>query len=302
MTAIAETPLFELSCVTYAYGASQPALRDCSLAIRSGSRNVLLGANGSGKTTLLQHLNALLRPTGGEIRFEGKPLDYRRAAVDALRRRVGLVFQNPDRQLFSASVAEDVSFGPFNLGLDEAAVRLRVTAALAAVDLTDEALRPVHHLSFGQKKRASIAGVLAMEPDVLLLDEPMAGLDSGMQSELLAILDRLARRGVTVVLSTHDVDFAYCWADCIHLLAAGRCVSSFAGSELGARKSELAAAGHSLPSVVALHQSLATRGVVAWQPAPRSLAELQAALDRQHRHPVDALPRVAGDSVRRSAA
>ena len=269
--------LLEALSLSHRYADGSLGLDGCSLAIRRGSRNALLGANGSGKTTLLMHCNGLLQPSAGSLRFAGAPLDRSRAGLAALRRRVGLVFQNPDQQLFSASVIEDVSFGPLNLGLDEATVRGRVAEALAAVGMSEQAKRPVHHLSFGQKKRVCIAGVLAMQPEVLLLDEPMAGLDAAMQHELLAVLDRLAGQGITIVLSTHDVDFAYRWADDIHLLAAGRCLASFAAVELPAQAAMLKQAGQALPAVVALQGALAARGIAAGTPA-RSLEALLAQL------------------------
>ena len=269
--------LLEALSLSHRYADGSLGLDGCSLAIRRGSRNALLGANGSGKTTLLMHCNGLLQPSAGSLRFAGAPLDRSRAGLAALRRRVGLVFQNPDQQLFSASVQEDVSFGPLNLGLDEATVRGRVGEALAAVGMVEHANRPVHHLSFGQKKRVCIAGVLAMQPEVLLLDEPMAGLDAAMQHELLAVLDRLAGQGITIVLSTHDVDFAYRWADDIHLLAAGRCLASFAAVELPAQAAMLKQAGQALPAVVALQGALAARGIAAGTPA-RSLEALLAQL------------------------
>ncbi len=269
--------LLEALSLSHRYADGSLGLDGCSLAIRRGSRNALLGANGSGKTTLLMHCNGLLQPSAGSLRFAGAPLDRSRAGLAALRRRVGLVFQNPDQQLFSASVVEDVSFGPLNLGLDEATVRGRVAEALAAVGMSEQAGRPVHHLSFGQKKRVCIAGVLAMQPEVLLLDEPMAGLDAAMQHELLAVLDRLAGQGITIVLSTHDVDFAYRWADDIHLLAAGRCLASFAAVELPAQAAMLKQAGQALPAVVALQGALAARGIAAGTPA-RSLDALLAQL------------------------
>jgi cobalt/nickel transport system ATP-binding protein len=269
--------LLEAVSLSHRYADGSPGLDGCSLGIRRGSRNALLGANGSGKTTLLMHCNGLLRPSAGSLRFAGAPLDLSRAGLTALRRRVGLVFQNPDRQLFSASVVEDVSFGPLNLGLDEATVRVRVAEALAAVGMSEHANRPVHQLSFGQKKRVCIAGVLAMQPEVLLLDEPMAGLDAAMQSDLLAVLDRLAGQGITIVLSTHDVDFAYRWADDIHLLAAGRCLASFAAAELPAQAEALKQAGQPLPAVVVLQDALAARGIAAGTPA-RSLDALLAQL------------------------
>ena len=270
--------LLEACALRHVYADGSIGLDDCTLAIRPGSRNALLGSNGSGKTTLLQHFNALLRPTDGQVRFAGQPVDYGRTGLNALRRKVGLVFQNPDRQLFSASVIEDVSFGPLNLGLDEATVRQRVGQALAAVGMTDLADKPVHHLSFGQKKRVCIAGVLAMQPAVLLLDEPMAGLDAAMQVELQGVLDGLTAQGITIVLSTHDVDFAYRWADAIHLLAAGRCLASFPAAELPARGPDLAAAGQPLPAVVAVHRALVAHGALPAERAPRGLDQLLAHL------------------------
>ncbi|HEX8605831.1 MAG TPA: ABC transporter ATP-binding protein, partial [Pseudoduganella sp.] len=175
-------------------------------------------------------------------------------------------------------VEEDVSFGPLNLGLDAGTVRRRVDAALEAVGLRGHAGRAVHHLSFGQKKRVCIAGVLAMEPEVLLLDEPMAGLDAPMQLELAALLDRLVDGGVTVLLSTHDVDFAFGWADEIHLLAAGRCIAAGPAAEMAARADLLHAAGHRVPLAIALHAELAARGMLQAHPAPRTVPALLAAL------------------------
>lgn len=270
--------LLETRALGHTYADGSTALVDCSLSIQSGSRNALLGVNGSGKTTLLQHLNGLLRPTAGTVSVDGKPLDYGRAALNALRCRIGLVFQNPDHQLFSSSVLEDVSFGPLNLGLDAGTVRQRVAEALDAVGMTGLADKPVHHLSFGQKKRACIAGVLAMQPDLLLLDEPMAGLDTPMQADLLAVLERLSARGITILLATHDVDFAYRWADHLHLLAAGRCIASFAAGDLPDQAPALAAAGQKMPAVVDLHRALLARGLFAARPVPRSLDTLLAGL------------------------
>lgn len=270
--------LLQFEELSYRYADGSTGLDGCSLAVVRGSRNAVLGANGSGKTTLFQHANGLMRPSAGTVRYAGQPVDYGRHGLRELRSRVGMIFQNPDRQLFSASVAEDVSFGPLNLGLDNDTVRQRVAAALAAVGLADMGERPVHHLSFGQKKRACIAGVLAMHPELLVLDEPKAGLDPAMQADLLAILDNLHRQGMSILLSTHDVDFAYRWADHIHLMAAGRCVASFAAGDLPGRANELAEAGLPLPSVITLHGRLVEQGLVPAEPPPRSTDALLAML------------------------
>lgn len=276
--------LLALHDVRYRYGDAGGGLDGCSLHIAHGTRNALIGANGAGKTTLLLHASGLLRPQGGHVEFAGQALDYRRRSLNALRRRVGLVFQNPDRQLFAATVAEDVSFGPLNLGLSDDEVRRRVAEALVAVGIDEHGERPLHQLSFGQKKRVCIAGVLAMQPELLLLDEPMAGLDAAMQSELLAVLDTLTRRGIGILLSTHDVDFAYRWADAIHVLAAGRCTASFAAPALAAHAPALLAAGQALPRVLALEQSLKAHGLLANAPPVRSLDDLLAQLNPESPH------------------
>jgi cobalt/nickel transport system ATP-binding protein len=277
------TPLLEMRALGYAYPDGSAGLRNCNLALGRGLRHALLGANGAGKTTLLQHLNALLRPSAGTLYWEGQPFDYGRAGVTALRRRIGLVFQNPERQLFSAHVEEDVSFGPLNLGLDEATVRQRVASALDMVGMREHARRPVHHLSFGQKKRVCIAGVLAMEPEVLLLDEPMSGLDASMQVELAGLLDDLATRGVTILLSTHDMDFTFSWADEIHLMASGSCISSGPALAVAMQADLLHAAGQRAPLALALHAELAARGLLPRTPVPRSVDALLDALRPPHR-------------------
>ena len=270
--------LLELHDVSYRYPDGSIGLNDCSLTIRRGSRNVLIGANGSGKTTLFQHANGLLRPKSGVVRYAGVEIDYSRAGLRELRGKVGMVFQNPDHQLFSASVQEDVSFGPLNLGLDMATVRARVAEALQAVGMAGHADKAVHNLSFGQKKRVCIAGVLAMQPELLILDEPMAGLDHAMQQELLAVLDSLHADGITLLLATHDIDFAYRWAERIHLMAAGRCTASLPAAELADRAATLAAVGLPLPEIIILHRGLVERGVLPLAPTPRCTASLLAML------------------------
>jgi cobalt/nickel transport system ATP-binding protein len=264
--------------VGYVYPDGRAGLQRCSLRLRAAARHAILGANGAGKTTLLQHLNALLRPQVGQVCFQGQPIDYRRQGLQRVRQGVGLVFQNPDRQLFSANVYEDVSFGPLNLGLGERQVRQLVEQALSAVGMAEHVDRPVQELSFGQKKRVCIAGVLAMQPQVLLLDEPMAGLDADMQRDLTVLLDGLTDQGVTVVLTSHDVDFAYRWADDIHLLAAGRCIASVPAADLPRHTEALRAAAQPSPIALRLHAALAERGWVADQTAPRSIESLLATL------------------------
>ncbi|MDR1367895.1 MAG: ATP-binding cassette domain-containing protein [Candidatus Accumulibacter sp.] len=274
-------PLLEFERVSFTYSDGQPGLSACSLTIREGSRNALIGANGAGKTTLFLHANGLFRPQAGCVRYSGQSVDYSRAGLRRLRSDVGLVFQNPDQQLFSASVFEDVSFGPLNLGLDPESVRERVEAALDAVRMSGFSDRLAHNLSFGQRKRICIAGVLAMRPRLLILDEPMAGLDHAMRKDLLSVLDGMHERGITLFLATHDIDFAYRWADRIHLMAAGCCVAAFDAGELSENATALQNAGLPLPDVVGLHRRLVEEGVTAGGDVPRSVRELLDSLTQR---------------------
>lgn len=198
------------------------ALKGVSLSLRRGERLAVLGANGAGKSTFLLQLNGTLRPDSGRLFLHGRPYDYSRAGLRALRSAVALVFQDPDDQLFAGTVSQDVSFGPLNLGLEEETVRRRVAEALAAMNLTALAERPPHHLSHGQRKRAAIAGALAMNPEVLVLDEPTSGLDYRGLRALSEHLTLLGDRGLAIVLSTHDIDFAYEWASRVIVLNEGR--------------------------------------------------------------------------------
>lgn len=197
-------------------------LDGADLTVPRGGRMALLGANGSGKTTLLRTLSGAVRPSAGEVRVDGVGVDYGRAGLRAHRQVVQLVAQNPDDQLFAADVFRDISFGPLNLGLSEAEVQERVDHALAVLSIEDLAERPIHELSFGQRKRVAIAGALAMRPCVLLLDEPTAGLDPQGVDELVAALEALLADHTTVVVATHEVDFALWWADTAAVLVDGR--------------------------------------------------------------------------------
>lgn len=206
-------PLLAVRRLEYTYPGGVVALHGLDLTIEKGRKLAILGPNGSGKTTLLLHLNGTFRPDRGEILLDGRPAGYDRRSLNHWRRRVGLVLQEPDDQLFAATVEQDVSFGPLNLDVSEAEARERVREALESLRIAPLAGRATHTLSFGQKKRAAIAGILAMRPEILVLDEPTAGLDSHGVAHLLGALHQLCEGGTTLVLSTHDVELAYAWAD-----------------------------------------------------------------------------------------
>jgi cobalt/nickel transport system ATP-binding protein len=204
--------ILELEDIYFNYPDETAALSGVSLQVLRQAKIALMGPNGAGKTTLLLHLNGIHKPRSGTIRYNGSPVGYSRKEVNLLRRQVGIVFQDPEQQLLGGTVYQDVSFGPANLKLDEGQINQRVRQALDLCGLTGLADRPVHSLSCGQKKLAAIAGVLAMEPEVIALDEPTASLDPEAASDLMALLDALNARGATVIISTHDVDLAAAWA------------------------------------------------------------------------------------------
>lgn len=213
-------PILQVEDLHFRYPDGTDALSGISFTIQRGSRVALMGPNGAGKSTLLLHLNAIYLPQRGRVVVGG--LEASRATEEQIRTQVGLVFQDPDDQVFSPTVWEDVCFGPRNMGLSPAEVEARAEAALEAVGLLHLRSRSPQRLSLGLKKRAAIAGALAMEPAILALDEPMAFLDPEAQAGLEAILHRLHQRGVTLLAATHDVDWAAAWADEVILLVGGR--------------------------------------------------------------------------------
>ncbi|MEZ5084937.1 MAG: ATP-binding cassette domain-containing protein [Tessaracoccus sp.] len=212
------TMLMETRELTAGFRGRPAVLDGVGVQIEEGKRIALLGANGSGKTTLLRCLSGALTPLAGNVVFDGEVLRRNRDGLRRHRRRVQLVLQDPDDQLFSADVTQDISFGPLNLGLGEDEARLRVEEAMHLLAITHLAERPTHQLSYGERKRVAIAGAVAMRPRVLLLDEPTAGLDPAGVAELMATLDNL---DATVVLATHDVDLALSWADVVMVVADG---------------------------------------------------------------------------------
>ncbi|MFE5399135.1 ATP-binding cassette domain-containing protein [Streptomyces sp. NPDC056568] len=275
----AAPPPVALRGASFAYEEGPDVLSGLDFEVREGRALALLGRNGSGKTTLMRLLSGGLRPDTGTLTVDGEPVAYDRKGLTRLRTTVQLVVQDPDDQLFAASVGQDVSFGPLNLGLSDAEVRSRVEEALAALDIAALADRPTHLLSYGQRKRTAIAGAVAMRPRVLILDEPTAGLDPDGQERLLATLDGLRAGGTTVVMATHDVDLALRWSDDAALLTpdgvhTGPTARTLARAEL------LGRAGLRLPWGVAVARVLRARGLLTDSAAgPRTPEELAALAD-----------------------
>ncbi|MGX9134561.1 energy-coupling factor ABC transporter ATP-binding protein [Rummeliibacillus sp. JY-2-4R] len=215
---------FNIQNLTHTYADGTNALHNLSLTIAKGKKIALLGNNGAGKSTLFQHLNGLLHPTKGTIFFQNQPIKYNRKSLLALRSHIGIVFQDPDSQLFAGNVRQDISFGPLNLGWPIEKVTEMVEWAMKETEVTHLQDKPIHFLSIGQKKRVAIAGVLAMNPDVFILDEPTAGLDPYYAKQILHLLNSIHSDNKTIILSTHDVDFAYEWADEIIVMNNGEVI------------------------------------------------------------------------------
>lgn len=236
---------------SFVYPDGTVALSDIHLDVARGEFCGILGANGSGKTTLLRIMDGLIKEYDGSVTMDGK--EVRRLHPREIYRVMGLVFQNPDDQLFAHSVYEDVAFGPRNMGFDEEEVARRVTRSLEQVDLAELAQKNIHHLSFGQKKRACIAGLLAMGHEVLLLDEPTAGLDPMAEHRMMELLQRLNRDdGVTIVMATHSVDLVPLFLDRLHILSKGRLVRGGTPEEVFTAPAEMEQVKLRLPHVAEL--------------------------------------------------
>ena len=250
-------PAIETRELCYTYEDGTTALDHVSLKAERGRITGILGANGAGKSTLFLNLNGVLTPQSGEVLLDGAPVRRDRKGLAELRRRVGIVFQDPDDQLFSADVYRDISFGAVNLGLPEAEVRHRVEAAMERTGVAHLRDKPTHALSFGQKKRAAIAGVLVMEPEVLILDEPTAGLDPQGVSGLLALLEQL-RDGLNmaILLATHDMDVVPISCDYAYLLGQGHVLLEGTPGELFSKPEVLRANQLRLPRMAHLMEIL----------------------------------------------
>ena len=239
------------------------ALDDVSLTIHDGEFIGLIGHTGSGKSTLVQHLNGLILPTSGQITVDGMDLAEKGTDRRAIRRRVGLVFQYPENQLFEETVAKDIAFGPKNLGLDEAEIDRRVRTAMrrVALDYDKLAQRSVFELSGGQMRRVAIAGVLAMEPQTLVLDEPCAGLDPRGREEILGLISDLHREsGATIVMVSHSMDDVAALAERVIVMNHGKVAMDGTPREIFSRGEELRAIGLDVPQAVELAQKLREKG------------------------------------------
>lgn len=263
--------LLRFEDVSYAYEPGRDALRGLTVSVAAGERVAVLGSNGAGKSTFFLLAGGVLSPRAGQVVFEGVPV--RRAAdLNRLRRGVGLVFQDPDVQLLAGTVEQEVSFGPMNLRLPENEVARRVDEALAAFELAEYRHRAPQYLSGGEKKRVTLADVLAMDPRLLLLDEPAASLDPAHARQLEGHLARLHEQGLALVVATHDVDFAWRWARRVLLFRGGQLAADGAPETIFADRALLAACGLEQPVLFRAGRALGLN------PLPRTVEQLEQAV------------------------
>ena len=269
-----ESPVLSTKDLSFNYPTGVSALKKITLEIKKGRKVVFLGPNGAGKSTLFLHFNGIFKPKSGEVLFEGVPIKYDQKSLARLRESVAMVLQNPDDQIFSTTVEEDVAFGPMNLRLDRGEVERRIDEALHLVGMEDLRRRPTQQLSFGQRKRVSLAGALAMRPKVLIMDEPTAGLDSEMVHELMELSDELNQGGMTMIMSTHDIETAYEWADDMMVMYRGELLFTGSPDELFTRHELIDRLRIVPPFTVRMNQQSYYRTGRPEMPLPRDLVEL----------------------------
>ncbi len=266
--------------IRYRYPRGLEAIRGISFHIRKGEKVAIVGPNGAGKSTLMLLFNGMIRPDSGTMLFDNEPVRYDKSSLRMIRKRVGFVLQNPDRQIIAPTVYQDVAFGPTNLGYSESEVKAAVGEALRYVGLEGFERRPPHQLSGGEKKRVAIAGVLAMDPDVLVFDEPTAGLDPSGSEDIMDLLDELNQGGKTVIISTHDIELAYPWADRAILLLGGRILQEDIPDVAFGRPDYVRQAHLSMPTLLELYFELEKRGFSLPARKPRTILDMLNVIDR----------------------
>jgi cobalt/nickel transport system ATP-binding protein len=245
----------------FTYPDGTEAIKNINISIEKGEKVAIIGSNGAGKSTLFSHFNGLNEPTEGLIKIDGKPIVYKKKELMKVRQKVGFVFQKPDDQLFAPSVIEDVAFGPMNLGLSLEEVDKRVKKSLELVGMSGFESKPPHHLSGGQQKRVSIAGVIAMCPEIMILDEPTAGLDPQGVEQVLKILNDLNKRGMSIIISSHDVEMITEFADKIFVLHHGEIINQGTTEEVFANHKLLIEAHLKPPKSSEILHRLQKRGL-----------------------------------------
>jgi cobalt/nickel transport system ATP-binding protein len=272
--------LLEFEDVYYTYPMAQvPTLQGLSLRVPKHQKTAVIGQNGCGKSTMFLIADGLYQPERGVVKLDKVPLSNDRAALKRWRQRVGLVFQDPEQQLVAPTVATDISYGLCNQGLPAAEVASKVMKTLADFHLEALATTPLQQLSLGQKKRVSIAGVMALEPELLLLDEPTAYLDPIQTRNLLTELETISAKGTTLLIATHDLDFVYQWADWVLVMDEGRTIAQGEPLSVFDRLQTTPGCELGLPLLWQIWKGLERQNFRG--SPPRSIAELTELIDRQ---------------------
>ncbi|ABR54699.1 cobalt ABC transporter, ATPase subunit [Methanococcus vannielii SB] len=248
--------ILETKDLSYSYPDGTVALKGLNFKAEEGEMIAILGPNGAGKSTTFLHFNGILKPSSGKVFLKGKPISYDNKSLLNVRKTVGIVFQNPDDQLFAPTVEQDVAFGPMNLGFSKEDVEKKVKEALKAVSMEGFEKKPPHHLSGGQKKRIAIAGILAMNPEIIVLDEPTTGLDPLGASQIMKLLYELNKKGITIIISTHDVDLVPVYASKVYLLSNGKIIMGGTPKEIFSNPKIVRNANLRLPRVAHLIELL----------------------------------------------
>lgn len=265
----------------YVYPDGTPAINGIDINIEKGKKLAFVGPNGSGKSTLFLLLNGTLKPQHGRVLFHDRPLRYDSRSLNKVRKQIGIVFQNSNDQLFAPTVYHDVAFGPVNLGYTKDEVKSCVNSTLETLGLTQLRDRPPHHLSSGQKKKAAIAGVVAMEPDVIILDEPLSNLDPAGADEIIELLGELKTLGKTIIISTHDVNLASRWADVVYVMKEGKIFSSGHPGSIFSDRALMEHAKLKLPAIVETFREFEARGIAEGR-VPMTLLDLMDSMERSY--------------------
>lgn len=248
--------MFEIKGLCVSYDNQNEVLHHLDLSFTGHQVIGILGANGSGKSTLFAAIVGLMKPSQGEILYEGAPLKYGKKDLFRYRQEVGMVFQEPDQQIFYAIVEDDVAFALKNLGLPQEVIDQRLDEAFDLLEIQHLRKRPIQYLSYGQKKRVAIASVLVLKTKWILLDEPTAGLDPLWKAQMLRIIRRLVGQGTQIILSSHDMDLMYEACDFLYVLKSGETVLAGPRSEVFLEEQVLADSGLEQPWLVKIHQRL----------------------------------------------
>ena len=266
--------VIETKDITYEYPDGTKALDKVNFNVDEGKIVALLGPNGAGKSTLFLHFNGILSPSTGSVLIDEETVEYNKKDLMQVRQKVGIVFQNPDDQLFAPTVLEDVAFGPMNMGLPKEEVEVRVKEALLRVGMEGFEKKPPHHLSGGQKKRVAIAGILAMKPKIMVLDEPTSGLDPKGASQILRLLYKLNHEGITIVISTHDVDLVPLYASKVYIISEGKIIKEGTAPEVFEDVKTIRGANLRLPRIAHLMEILEKEDKLPFdKPYPLTIGE-----------------------------